>query len=62
VLVDDKSPTTLAAAAHRVISDPTLAAALVDRGRARLDELGLEASSRQLRTAVSAILADLGHG
>ena len=61
ILVDDKSPTTLAAAAHRLRSDPTLGAALVAAGRRRLEELGLQPSVQRLRAAVDVIIADLRH-
>jgi len=60
LLVDDKSPTVLAAAVHRVISDPPLAAGLVAAGRRRLGELGLEASSRRLEAALAHILTASG--
>ena len=60
LLVEDKSATTLAAAAHRVISDPALQAELIANGRRRLTELGLEPSTERLRIAVARILADAG--
>jgi len=60
VLLDDKSPTVMAAAVHRVVTDPSLGATLVDRGRRRLSQLGLAASTHALRRAVSRILADMG--
>ena len=58
ILVADKSPTVLAAAAHRVISDPGLQATLIAAGRRRLTELGLGPSTERLRIAVARILAD----
>jgi len=56
LLLDDKSPTVLASAVHRVISDAPLAAGLIAAGRRRLGELGLEASSRRLEGALAHIL------
>lgn len=60
VLIDDKSPTVMAAAVHRVITDPELRSTLVAAGRRRLDELGLGPSTERLRMAVARILADAG--
>ena len=60
LLVDDKAPTTLAAAVHRVTSDPGLRDGLVAAGRRRLGELGLPASTERLRQAVARMIADSG--
>ena len=60
VLVEDKSPTVMATAAHRVICDPDLRAHLVAAGRTRLLELGLGPSTERLRLAVARILAEAG--
>lgn len=60
LLLDDKSPTTVAAAVHRVITDVALRDALVDAGRRRLVEVGLPASTEQLRRAIAATLARAG--
>jgi glycosyltransferase involved in cell wall biosynthesis len=59
LLVADKSPTTLAAAVHRVVDDAGLRAELVASGRRRLDELGLPASTARLREAVEAMVTEL---
>lgn len=58
LLVDDKSPTVMAAAVHRVVGDAPLRAALVAAGRRRLGELGLPRSTERLRLAIARILAD----
>jgi L-malate glycosyltransferase len=60
LLVDDKSAAVLAAAVHRVVSDPALRDVLVAAGRRRLDELGLPVSTECLRRAVAHMLADAG--
>lgn len=60
LLVEDKSPTVMAAAAHRVISDPDLRAQLIAAGRLRLVELGLGPSTERLRLAIARILAEAG--
>jgi glycosyltransferase involved in cell wall biosynthesis len=60
LLVEDKSPTVLAAAVQRVLTDPTLCDALVSAGRRRLDEVGLPVSIEQLRRAVARMLAEAG--
>jgi glycosyltransferase involved in cell wall biosynthesis len=60
VLVEDKSPSMLAAAVHRVVSDPGLRDALVAAGHRRLDELGLPVTTERLRRAVARMLADAG--
>ena len=62
LLLDDKRATTVAAAVHRVLTDEPLRDALVGAGRVRLDELGLEPSTRRLRDAVTRILCDAGIG
>lgn len=59
VLVEDKSPTLLAAAVHRVVSDRELSGRLVAAGRQRLAEVGLPASTERLRAAVERILGEL---
>jgi len=60
LLVDHKSPTVLAAAVHRVISDAPLAAALVAAGRRRLGELSLPCSTRRLEQALAHVLTASG--
>jgi len=60
LLVSDKSATALAAAVHRVVSDPGLRAVLVDAGRRRLGELGLAGSTARLRRAMGRILDEAG--
>ncbi|MHB8464864.1 MAG: glycosyltransferase [Acidimicrobiales bacterium] len=58
VLVADKSPTKIAAAVHRLLSDPTLARALVAAGLERLEHVGLATSTARLRHAVDHMLSD----
>lgn len=60
LLVDQKSPTVLAAAVHRVMTDDALREGLIRAGRQRLDEVGLRSSTERLRLAVARILADAG--
>jgi glycosyltransferase involved in cell wall biosynthesis len=60
LLVEDKAPTTLAAAVHRVTADRGLRDRLVAAGRQRLRELGLPMSTERLRQAVARMLADTG--
>ena len=60
LLVTDKSPTVMAAAVRRVVSDADLRAALVAAGRQRLGELGLPRSTEHLRIAVARMLAEAG--
>lgn len=48
LLVDDKSPSTVAAAVHRVVTDSALRRALVDAGTARLADFDLGRSRRRL--------------
>ena len=60
ILVDEQTPVVLASAAHRVISDPTLAATLAAAGRRRLAELGAAPSERRLHRAISHILGAAG--
>ncbi len=57
LLVDDKAPTTLAAAVHRVVADPALRDFLIAAGRQRLVDVGLAASTRRLRDAVGEMLS-----
>ncbi|GAC1479084.1 MAG: hypothetical protein NVS1B12_16050 [Acidimicrobiales bacterium] len=57
---DRRHVDVLAAAAHRVISDPGLQAAMIAAGRRRLTELGLVPSTERLRIAIARILAEAG--
>ena len=57
LLLEDKRPTLVAAAAHRVLSDPELRASLVAAGRRRLDVFSLAASTARLRAVIDEILA-----
>jgi glycosyltransferase involved in cell wall biosynthesis len=60
LLVDDKTPTVMATAVHRAVTDADLRTALIAAGRRRLDELGLQPSIERLRRAVARMLADTG--
>jgi glycosyltransferase involved in cell wall biosynthesis len=48
LLLTDKSPTTVAAAVHRVLSDPVVARGLTAAGRTRLDAFSPERTGRRL--------------
>jgi len=56
LLLGDKSPATVAAAVHRVLSDEALRASLVDAGSARLESFSLERTSRRFAHAVSSLV------
>lgn len=60
LVVNDKTPTVLAAAVHRVMSDQELRDGLVRAGRERLRQVGLAWSTEQLRLAVARMLAESG--
>jgi glycosyltransferase involved in cell wall biosynthesis len=62
LVIDDKRPTVFAAAVHRVLSDASLQESLRAAGRARLDELGLPATTARLRAAVDHMVAEAGLG
>lgn len=53
ILLSDKSPSTVAAAVHRVISDDTLRRALVEAGQRRLSQFDLAASKRLFVNSLS---------
>ena len=55
--LDDKSPATVAAAVHRVLTDAPLRASLVAAGLARIADFALERTSRQLADVVTELLA-----
>jgi L-malate glycosyltransferase len=48
VLLDDKDPLVVARAVDRVLTDASLRSQLIDRGRARADEFGLERTAKEL--------------
>jgi glycosyltransferase involved in cell wall biosynthesis len=56
LLLDDKRPTVVAAAVHRVVTDADVRRSLVHAGRSRVTALGPAASSARLRTAVEEIV------
>jgi glycosyltransferase involved in cell wall biosynthesis len=60
VLVPSCDFETLAAAAHRVVSDAPLRHTLVKQGRRRLSELALPVSEGKLRNAISEVLGEAG--
>lgn len=53
ILLEDKSPSLVAAAVHRVVTDPVLRARLVEAGRARLEEFSLVRSRARLISALT---------
>lgn len=57
LLLDDKSPVTVAAAVHRVLEDAPLRAALAAAGSARVADFALERTSAQLADVVTELLA-----
>ena len=56
LLLDSKDPLVVAAAAHRVLTDPTLGEQLVRAGRDRVEHFSLENSRRRLLEAIAARL------
>ncbi|MFZ4584502.1 MAG: glycosyltransferase family 4 protein [Acidimicrobiia bacterium] len=60
VLLPSKSPTVVAAAVHRVMSDQALRDRLVAAGRQRVDTFSLAAGRAHLQTAVDEFLAMMG--
>jgi glycosyltransferase involved in cell wall biosynthesis len=62
LVLDDKRPTTVAAAVHRLMSDRDLRDRLVDRGYGRVRHFDLATSTRRFRSAIEAILTDAGVG
>ena len=58
VLLPDKDPALVAAVVHRVVSDAELRGRLIGRGRARLDDFGLEAAEQAHLDALAGV-ADL---
>ena len=55
LVLDDKSPVTVAAAVHRVLDDPEVRAGLVAGGRRRLLDFSLARSRAALREAVTSL-------
>lgn len=53
ILLADKSPATVAAAVHRVVSDDSLRGLIVEAGRRRLAQFDLEASKRLFVNSLS---------
>ncbi|HVA43117.1 MAG TPA: glycosyltransferase family 4 protein [Acidimicrobiales bacterium] len=56
LLLTDKAPGVVAAAIHRVVTDPVLRASLVEAGRRRLTELDLSRTRSSMRTVLSKVL------
>jgi len=56
-LVVEPTPAAIAAAVERLVGDPTLAASLGERGRARAAELSWDAADAELLAAVDRVLA-----
>lgn len=55
LLLDDKSPGTVAAAVHRVVSDPSLRRGLVAAGQRRLADFDLARSRRRLVDSLASL-------
>jgi glycosyltransferase involved in cell wall biosynthesis len=60
LLLQDKQPTTVAAAVNRVLSDNELRNSLVAIGQTRLEVFSLDVSTARLRAVISQILAGTG--
>ena len=60
ILLDEKRPTLVAAAVHRVLSDAALRDALVAAGTARLDQFSLHRSRARLVEALAQVEAEVG--
>jgi L-malate glycosyltransferase len=60
LVLPSKAPTVLAAAVHRVLSDPALAAAMAAAGRARLAGFALERTRAAFADALAPVLAGDG--
>ena len=56
VLLDLKDPATVAAAAHRVATDPSLRATLVEAGTARVAELSFASARRRFTDVITRVL------
>lgn len=56
VLLADKSPTSVAAAAHRILDDPALRVRLREAGLRRLEDFHLSRTEAALRRAVTGLL------
>jgi glycosyltransferase involved in cell wall biosynthesis len=56
VLLPRKDPTTVAAAVHRVVTDPALREALVGRGAERLGDFALHRTRTQMADALETLL------
>jgi len=61
LLLEDKRPTVVAAAVHRIFTDAALRAELIAAGRRRLEVFSLAASTERLRGTISEVLTDAGH-
>ena len=57
VLVDPTEPASIADGLRRVLSDPALAASLVERGHARASEFSWERSVAQIRAIYGEVAA-----
>ena len=62
LVLEDKDPTLVAAAVHRVVDDADVRQALVDAGRGRLAELSMERLEARFREAVGEVIAVLDQG
>lgn len=62
VVLDDKSPASVAAAVHRVLSDLELRQALLAAGRRRLGELSAERSGRRLAEVLGPVVGGRSGG
>jgi glycosyltransferase involved in cell wall biosynthesis len=60
LLLDDKDPLTVAAAVHRVMSDPAVRAGLVAAGTRRAEDFTLERATRRFTEVMGAFLHQQG--
>jgi glycosyltransferase involved in cell wall biosynthesis len=57
IVLPSPAPVLVAAAAHRVVSDPALREVLIDRGRERARSFTLESARQAFSAAVEQVLA-----
>jgi glycosyltransferase involved in cell wall biosynthesis len=60
VLIEDKDPLMVACAVDRVLSDGRLRVALIEAGRARVDQFSLDKTSKQLVETLSEFVSGAG--
>lgn len=60
LVLDDKSPSTVAAAVHRVMSDSLLRDRMVERGRARAAEFSVDRTAERLKEVIGGLVGATG--